>query len=86
MMSFENTGAMLKNGHLEADDGQTVSVNGESFHFSLLQLTAIMLRQSQLAAWLTGSNWMSRPTVPCVRAARRALLSLSNYGIHTCQQ
>jgi hypothetical protein len=86
MMSFENTGAMLKNGHLEADDGQTVSVNGEFFHFSLLQLTAIMLRQSRLTAWLTGSNWMSRPTVPCVRAARRALLSLSNYGIHTCQQ
>jgi hypothetical protein len=29
MMTFENTGAMLKNGHLEADDGQTVSVNGK---------------------------------------------------------
>lgn len=29
MMTFESTGAMLKNGHLEADDGQTVSVNGE---------------------------------------------------------
>jgi hypothetical protein len=35
MMSFENTGAMLKNGHLEADDGQTVSVNGEFFSFLL---------------------------------------------------
>jgi hypothetical protein len=46
MMTFESTGAMLKNGHLEADDGQTVSVNGEFFHFFSLQLTAIMMRQS----------------------------------------
>jgi hypothetical protein len=30
MLTFENTGAMLKNGHMEADDGQTVSINGES--------------------------------------------------------
>jgi hypothetical protein len=29
MMTFENTGAMLINGRLEADDGQTVSVDGE---------------------------------------------------------
>lgn len=31
MMTFEFSGAMLKNGHLQADDGQTVSVNGEFF-------------------------------------------------------
>lgn len=31
MMTFENTGAILKDGHLEADDGQTVSVNGKSY-------------------------------------------------------
>lgn len=30
MMTFENTGAILQDGHLEADDGQTVSVNGKS--------------------------------------------------------
>lgn len=29
MMTFENTGALLKNGHLEADDGQIVNVNGK---------------------------------------------------------
>jgi hypothetical protein len=29
MLTFENTGAMLKNGHMEADDGQTVSINGK---------------------------------------------------------
>lgn len=29
MMTFENTAAILKNGRLEADDGQTVSVNGK---------------------------------------------------------
>lgn len=29
MMTFENTGAMLKNGHMEADDGQILSVNGK---------------------------------------------------------
>jgi hypothetical protein len=29
MLLFENTGAMLKNGHMEADDGQTVSINGK---------------------------------------------------------
>lgn len=29
MMTFEKTGAMLKNGHMEADDGQTVSINGK---------------------------------------------------------
>jgi hypothetical protein len=28
MMTFENTGAFLKDGHLEADDGQILSVNG----------------------------------------------------------
>lgn len=30
MLTFENTGAILQNGHMEADDGQTVSVNGKS--------------------------------------------------------
>jgi len=29
MMTFENTGAFLKDGHLEADDGQILSVNGK---------------------------------------------------------
>jgi hypothetical protein len=29
MMTFERTGAMLKNGHMEADDGQIVSINGK---------------------------------------------------------
>lgn len=29
MLTFENTGAFLKNGCLEADDGQTVHVNGK---------------------------------------------------------
>jgi hypothetical protein len=29
MMTFETTGAILQNGHLEADDGQVVSVNGK---------------------------------------------------------
>jgi hypothetical protein len=29
MLTFENTGAMLKNGRMEADDGQTVSINGK---------------------------------------------------------
>jgi hypothetical protein len=29
MMTFERTGAFLQDGHLEADDGQTVSVNGK---------------------------------------------------------
>jgi hypothetical protein len=29
MMTFESTGAFLKDGHLEADDGQTLSVNGK---------------------------------------------------------
>jgi hypothetical protein len=29
MMTFENTGAFLIDGHLEADDGQIVSVNGK---------------------------------------------------------
>lgn len=29
MMTFEFSGAMLKDGHLQADDGQIVSVNGE---------------------------------------------------------
>jgi hypothetical protein len=29
MLTFENTGAMLKDGRMEADDGQTVSINGE---------------------------------------------------------
>jgi hypothetical protein len=29
MMTFENTGAFLVDGHLEADDGQIVSVNGK---------------------------------------------------------
>ncbi|KAF2026496.1 hypothetical protein EK21DRAFT_73969 [Setomelanomma holmii] len=31
MLTFENTGAMLKNGHMEADDGQTVSVNDQVY-------------------------------------------------------
>ncbi|CAO2657000.1 Nn.00g058030.m01.CDS01 [Neocucurbitaria sp. VM-36] len=31
MLTFENTGAFLKNGHLEADDGQTVSVNDQVY-------------------------------------------------------
>lgn len=30
MMTFEFSGAMLKDGHLQADDGQIVSVNGKS--------------------------------------------------------
>jgi len=30
MMTFENSGAFLRNGHLEADDGQIISVNGKS--------------------------------------------------------
>lgn len=30
MMTFEFSGAMLKGGHLQADDGQIVSVNGKS--------------------------------------------------------
>jgi hypothetical protein len=29
MMTFESTGALLKNGRLEADDGQTISINGK---------------------------------------------------------
>jgi hypothetical protein len=29
MLTFENTGAVLKNGRMEADDGQTVSINGK---------------------------------------------------------
>jgi hypothetical protein len=29
MMTFEGTGALLKNGRLETDDGQTISINGE---------------------------------------------------------
>lgn len=29
MLTFEKSGAFLKNGHLEADDGQTVNVNGK---------------------------------------------------------
>ena len=29
MMTFEFSGAMLKDGHLQADDGQTVSINGK---------------------------------------------------------
>lgn len=29
MMTFERTGAILKNGHMEADDGQIVSINGK---------------------------------------------------------
>jgi hypothetical protein len=29
MMTFENTGARLKNNRLQADDGQTVSINGK---------------------------------------------------------
>jgi hypothetical protein len=29
MLTFENTGALLKDGHMEADDGQTVSINGK---------------------------------------------------------
>jgi hypothetical protein len=29
MLTFENTGARLKNNRLQADDGQTVSINGE---------------------------------------------------------
>jgi hypothetical protein len=29
MLTFENTGAMLKDGRMEADDGQTVSINGK---------------------------------------------------------
>jgi len=29
MLTFENTGAILRNGHMEADDGQTVSINGK---------------------------------------------------------
>ncbi|KAL5115308.1 putative PHD type zinc finger protein with BAH domain-containing protein [Pleosporales sp. CAS-2024a] len=31
MLTFENTGAMLKDGHMEADDGQTVSVNDQVY-------------------------------------------------------
>ncbi|KAF1837504.1 hypothetical protein BDW02DRAFT_627921 [Decorospora gaudefroyi] len=31
MMTFESTGAFLKNGHLEADDGQTLSVNDQVY-------------------------------------------------------
>ncbi|KAH7399584.1 hypothetical protein BKA66DRAFT_565653 [Pyrenochaeta sp. MPI-SDFR-AT-0127] len=31
MMTFENTGAFLKNGHLEADDGQIVSINDQVY-------------------------------------------------------
>lgn len=30
MLTFERTGALLQNGHLEADDGQTVNINGKS--------------------------------------------------------
>jgi hypothetical protein len=29
MLLFENTGAILKDGHMEADDGQTVCINGK---------------------------------------------------------
>jgi hypothetical protein len=29
MLTFESTGALLKNGRMEADDGQTVSINGK---------------------------------------------------------
>jgi hypothetical protein len=29
MLTFENTGALLKDGRMEADDGQTVSINGK---------------------------------------------------------
>ncbi|PZD30923.1 PHD zinc finger-containing protein [Pyrenophora tritici-repentis] len=31
MMTFENTGAFLKDGHLEADDGQIISVNDQVY-------------------------------------------------------
>lgn len=31
MMTFENTGAFLKDGHLEADDGQTVKINDQVY-------------------------------------------------------
>ncbi|KAH4056890.1 hypothetical protein HBI81_128810 [Parastagonospora nodorum] len=31
MLTFENTGAILKDGHMEADDGQTVSVNDQVY-------------------------------------------------------
>jgi len=29
MMTFENTSALLKDGHLQADDGQTVNIDGK---------------------------------------------------------
>jgi hypothetical protein len=48
MMTFENTGAFLKDGHLEADDGQIVSVNGE-FEFAISAADA-PLRQPRLTA------------------------------------
>jgi hypothetical protein len=49
MMTFENTGAFLKDGHLEADDGQILSVNGKSL-FAILVAGDPSLRQPRPAA------------------------------------
>lgn len=42
----------------------------------------IPLRQPRRAASLAISNWASRPSVPRMRAAWRALLPLPGHGIY----
>lgn len=81
MMTFEKTGAMLKNGRLETDDGQTVSVDGMcsvSFPFSA---RPVSLRQPHRAFLFSVSNWTSRPSLSRLRAARGALLFVQNHGV-----
>lgn len=66
MMTFEKTGAMLKNGRLEADDGRTVSINGMYYFFLSIARWGISLRQPHRAFLLLVSNWTSRSSLPRV--------------------
>lgn len=87
MLTFENTGAILTDGRLIADDGQTVSVNGKfTSPFSAAVCHHAGPAKSH-GRFFAISNWVSfRPCVPRVRAARGALLSVQGHGFHPRRQ
>ena len=85
MMTFAKSGAFLRNGCLEADDGQVLSVNGR-YPFPFIRYLSKLSRfLSRLAISVFVSNQMFRSSIPRVRAARRALLPMQDYGIHPCR-
>jgi hypothetical protein len=69
MMTFEKTGAHLKDGHLLADDGQTVSVNGMSFFLvAFCKSRCEFLLPCLIGGQIKYISYASRPENPTIFA------------------